>query len=311
MEVIRSLIQLRPHHQPCVATIGNFDGVHRGHQCVFEQLIEKAAAQGLPSVVISFEPQPQEFFARTQAPPRLTRLREKVLALRRFPIDRLLCLRFNQALASWSAADFIERVLVDGLGVRYLIVGDDFRFGCGRTGDYASLQAAGRQYGFEVANTPTFLLEGQRVSSTRVRAALNAGDMTEAVRLLGRPYTLCGRVAHGARLGRQLGFPTANIQLHRQSAPLLGVFAVQVRGLAAQPWPGVANLGMRPSVAGGEARPLLEVHLFDFNRDIYGKQLEIEFLSRLREERKFASFDALRQQIAADAAQARQVLGVS
>jgi len=311
MEVIRSLVQLRPHHQPCVATIGNFDGVHRGHQCVFEQLIEKAAAQGLPSVVISFEPQPHEFFARTLAPPRLTRLREKVLALRRFPIDRLLCLRFNQALASWSAAAFIERVLVNGLGVRYLIVGDDFRFGRGRTGDYASLQAAGRQYGFEVTNTPTFLLEGQRVSSTRVRAALNAGDMAEAARLLGRPYTLCGRVAHGARLGRQLGFPTANIQLHRQSAPLLGVFAVQVRGLAAQPWPGVANLGMRPTVAGGEARPLLEVHLFGFNRDIYGKQLEVEFLSRLREERKFASFDALRHQIAADAAQARQVLGVS
>lgn len=299
MEVIRSLSQLRARHQDCVATIGNFDGVHLGHQAVFAQLIEKSKKLQLPSVVISFEPQPQEFFVPNQAPARLTRLREKVLALRQFPLNRLLCLRFNRQLASWSPEAFISQVLVDGLSVKYLIVGDDFRFGAQRKGDFHTLENAGKQYGFKVVNTPTRILENERISSTRVRQALQNSDMTEATRLLGRPYSLCGRVAHGAKLGRQLGSPTANISLNRHAIPVKGVFAVRVLGIDNQAYFGVANVGKRPTV-GGEPKPLLEAHLFDFNQEIYGKYLEIELLHHLRNEQKFPNLDALKFQIFQD-----------
>ncbi|MEY3220716.1 MAG: bifunctional riboflavin kinase/FAD synthetase [Pseudomonadota bacterium] len=305
MEVIRSLSQLRAHHQECVATIGNFDGVHLGHQAVFEQLIDKSRDLNLPSVVISFEPQPQEFFMPDQAPARLTRLREKVLALRQFPLDRLLCLRFNQHLANWSPETFISQVLVEGLSVKYLIVGDDFRFGARRKGDFHTLENAGKQYGFQVVNTPTRSLENERISSTRVRKALQNGDMNEAARLLGRPYSLCGRVAHGAKLGRQLGFPTANISLNRHAIPVKGVFAVRMLGIDNRSYFGVANVGNRPTVAGGEPKPLLETHLFDFNQDIYGKYVEIELLHHLRSEQKFASLDALKYQITQDIEKAK------
>jgi len=304
MEVIRSLTQLRPHHQECVATIGNFDGVHLGHQAVFAQLIEKAQNLGLPAVIISFEPQPQEFFVPDQAPPRLTRLREKVQALQQFSVQRLLCLRFNAQLANLSAQSFIQQVLVDGLAVRYLIVGDDFRFGKARQGNFALLQEAGQQHGFEVANTPTFMLNGGRVSSTRVREALSRGNMEMAQRLLGRPYSLNGRVAHGRQLGRQLGFPTANIHLHRQSVPVSGVFAVSVSGIAEQALPGVANIGVRPTVDGASLRPLLEVHLFDFQKDIYGHYVDVALLKHIRPEQKFAGLDALKAQIQKDSEQA-------
>lgn len=308
MDVIRSLSQLRPHHQQCVATIGNFDGVHLGHQAVFAQLIEKAQSLNLPAVVISFEPQPQEFFVPDKAPPRLTRLREKIKALQQFPLQRLLCLRFNAQLANLSAQDFIQQVLVDGLAVRYLIVGDDFRFGKGRQGNFALLQAAGQQHGFAVSPTPTYMLNGGRVSSTRVREALSRGNMDMAQRLLGRPYSLSGRVAQGRQLGRQLGFPTANIHLHRNSVPVSGVYAVQVSGIAAHALSGIANIGVRPTVDGRGMRPLLEVHLFDFQQDIYGCYVDVALLKHLRPEQKFDGLAALKAQIEKDSVQARAFL---
>lgn len=307
MEVIRSLSQLRAHHQECVATIGNFDGVHLGHQAVFAQLIEKSQELQLPSTIITFEPQPQEFFMPDQAPARLTRLREKVLALRQFPLDRLLCLRFNRKLANWSPESFISQVLVEGLSVKYLIVGDDFRFGAQRKGDFYTLQKAGKQYGFEVAHTPTRILKNERVSSTRVRKSLQNNEMNEAAALLERPYSLCGRIAHGAKLGRQLGFPTANIQLYRKAIPVKGVFVVRVLGIDEKPYFGVANVGNRPTV-GGELKPLLEAHLFDFNQDIYGKYVEIELLHHLRGEQKFSGLEALKLQIAQDISNAKLFL---
>lgn len=304
MEVIRSLSQLRARHQCCVATIGNFDGVHLGHQAVFAQLIEKSKELQLPSTVITFEPQPQEFFTPHQAPARLTRLREKVLALRRFPLDRLLCLHFNRQLASWSPDTFISQVLVDGLSIKYLIVGDDFRFGAQRAGDFHTLERAGKHYGFEVVHTATKELEKERVSSTRVRKALQNNDLNEVARLLGRPYSLCGRVAHGAKVGRQLGFPTANIFLHRRVLPVKGVFAVRMLGINDRAYLGVANVGNRPTI-GGNLKPLLEVHLFDFNQNIYGKYVEIELLHHLRDEQKFPHLDALTTQISQDIEKAK------
>ncbi len=306
MQVIRGSHNLRPEHRGCVATIGNFDGVHLGHQAVLGQLAEKADALGLPLAVVTFEPQPQEYFRPDTAPPRLTRLREKVQALRRYAVDRLLVLRFDAAFAAQEPQAFIDGVLVDGLGVRHLVIGDDFRFGRQRAGDFDMLRRAGREHGFEVVNMHTFSLDAARVSSTRVRAALAAGDLNAAEKLLGRPYRMSGRVAHGDKLGRALGFPTANIHLHRQATPLRGVFAVELYGVHGEPLSGVANLGTRPTAGG--LRTLLEVHLFDFDRDIYGAQVQVEFLHKLRDERRFDSLDALKAQIALDAQQARDFL---
>ncbi|KPK37515.1 MAG: FMN adenylyltransferase [Gammaproteobacteria bacterium SG8_47] len=304
MEVIRGLHNFRPQHRGCVATIGNFDGVHLGHQAVIGQLAEEAAELHLPATLISFEPQPQEYFAPDKVPPRLTRFREKVVALRRFALERMVCLRFDATLAALEPDEFIQRVLVDGLGVRYLVVGDDFRFGKARQGDFASLQRAGEEHGFEVVNMHTFLVDGERVSSTRVRYALAQGDLVMAERLLGRPYRMSGRVAHGDKRGRTIGFPTANIHLHRRASPLQGVFAVEMFGLSGQPIPGVANIGNRPTVGG--TKTLLEVHLFDFDRDIYGCHVQVSFVHKLRSEMRFGSFDELRQQIQLDVQRARE-----
>lgn len=303
MELIRGLHNLRPHHHGCVATIGNFDGVHLGHQAVLGRLAEKAAELCLPTMVITFEPQPREFFAPAAAPPRLTRFREKVTALRRFSVERVLCIQFNQRFAQIPAAAFIERVLVKGLGVRYLVVGDDFRFGAGREGDFAMLVEAGRRHGFEVVNLHTFAVSGCRVSSTRIREALATGDLATAEQLLGRPYRMLGRIAHGDKRGRSIGFPTANIRMHRMVAPVDGVFAVEMFGLPGEPLAGVANVGKRPTVDG--TRSLLEVHLFDFSGDIYGRHVQVDFLHRIREERHFPSFEVLRRQIEQDAKAAR------
>ncbi len=308
MELIRGLCNLRPRHRGCVATIGNFDGVHLGHQAVLGQLAEKAAELSLPSVVITFEPYPQEFFAHgAVVPPRLTRFREKIQALRRYSVDRVLCLPFNRVLSETSAQDFIRRILVEGLGVRYLVVGDDFRFGHQRQGDFAMLKEAGARYGFQVVNRHTFSIDGARVSSTRIREALAHGDLNNAGKLLGRPYRMCGRVAHGDQRGRTIGFPTANIYLHRKASPVQGVFAVEVFGLDAEPLPGVANVGTRPTVDG--TRALLEVHLLDFAQDIYGCYVQVDFLHKLRDEQKFASLDDLKRQIEFDTAQARDFFG--
>ncbi|MGD8576059.1 MAG: bifunctional riboflavin kinase/FAD synthetase, partial [Thiohalophilus sp.] len=259
MELIRGLHNLRSRHHGCVATIGNFDGAHLGHQAVIGQLAEKADEMCLPAVVITFEPQPLEYFRPEAAPARLTRFREKLHALRRYAVDRVLCLPFNAKLAALEPQEFIHRVLIDGLGVKYLVVGDDFRFGRQRAGNIEHLREAGQQYGFQVVNMHTFEIDGERVSSTRVRRALEAGDMHAAERLLGRDYRMSGRVAHGNKLGRELGFPTANIHLHRKQTPLQGIFAVEVYGLDQEPLRAVASLGTRPTVDG--TRALLEVYI--------------------------------------------------
>ncbi len=305
MELIRGIHNLRPRHRGCVATIGNFDGVHLGHQAVLGQLAEKAEEFGLPAVVITFEPQPQEYFSHGEIPPRLTRFREKLRALRRFAVDRVLALQFNQSLAGLSADEFIQQVLLDGLDIRYLVVGDDFRFGKGRGGDFAMLQQAGVKHGFDVVNMHTFSLEDERVSSTRIREALQRGELAPAEQMLGRAYRMCGRVAHGNKLGRTIGFPTANIFLHRKKTPVDGVFAVEMFGIDGEPVAGVANVGTRPTVDESGTRSLLEVHLFDFDADIYGRYVHVDFLHRIREERRFDSFDALKAQILKDADEAR------
>lgn len=303
MEFIRGLHNLRPRHRGCVATIGNFDGVHLGHQAVIGQLADKAQQLRLPTLVMLFEPQPQEFFRRHSAPARLMRLREKLQALARYRVDRVLCVRFDEKFAALSPEDFIKRILVEGLGVRYLVVGDDFRFGAGRRGDFAMLRRAAERYGFEVAHRHTVTIDGVRVSSTRIRERLAAGDLAGAEKLLGRCYRMCGRVAHGDKLGRTLGIPTANIHLHRPASPLRGIFVVEVFGLKDEPWPGVASVGTRPTVGG--TRYLLEVHLLDFAGDLYGAHLSVDFLKKLRDERRFESLEALKERMLADIEEAR------
>ena len=290
-----------------VLTIGNFDGLHLGHQALLALLTEKARALGLPAVVLTFEPHPREYFSPTDAPARLASLREKLLLLGAAGVDRTHVCRFDARFAAQNAQSFIDDTLVHGLGVRHLFIGDDFRFGARRQGDFAMLQEAGRRLGFGVESMPTLSVDGERVSSSAVRSALAEADLARAARLLGRPYSIAGRVSHGDKLGRQLGFPTANIQMKHRLPPLTGVYAVGVEGLAATPIAGVANIGLRPTVtANGRAR--LEVHLFDWTRDCYGAHIRVHFLHKLRAERRFDSLDALRAQIAADAATARQWL---
>lgn len=306
MELIRGWHNLKPRHRGCVTTIGNFDGVHLGHQAVIGQLAEKAEELGLPIQAILFEPQPQEFFHPDAAVPRLTRLREKLQVLRRYSVDRVLCLRFDAEFAAMEPEEFIQRLIVDGLQVRYLVVGDDFRFGHRRRGDFNMLVAAGRQHGFQVVNMHTVAVDGARVSSTRIRAALAAGDLTMAEKLLGRPYRMCGRVAHGDKLGRTLGFPTANIYLHRKVTPIRGIFAVEVFGLKTEPLAGAANIGTRPTVGG--TRTLLEVHLLDFHEDIYGAYVHVNFLHKFRDEKRFDSLEELRRWIEKDVTDVRAFL---
>ncbi len=304
MELIRGIHNLRPAHRGCVATIGNFDGVHLGHQAVLRQLAEKAAELDRPSVVIIFEPSPQEFFGGAAAPSRLMRFREKMLALRRFSVDRVLCLRFNAGLAGMSAQEFIDRILVAGLAVRYLVVGDDFRFGKNREGNFQMLQRGGLAHGFQVVNMQTFQADGQRVSSTRIRDALQRGDLGTAEKLLGRPYHICGRVRRGDTRGRTLGYPTANLALDWPLPPIKGIFAVEVFGLEEETLTGVASIGNRPTVNGADYR--LEVYLFDFERDIYGRYLQVNLLYKIRDEARFNSLEELKRQIALDVEAARE-----
>jgi riboflavin kinase/FMN adenylyltransferase len=240
----------------------------------------------------------------TASLPRLTRFREKLRVLSRFAVDQVLILRFNRQLASMDAEAFIDQILVRDLAVQYLVVGDDFRFGHNRKGDYNMLQQAGERHGFQVVHMHTFTIDGERVSSTRIRQALQAGDLQLAEKLLGRPYRMCGRVAHGDKRGRTIGFPTANVFLHRRSTPIQGVFAVEMFGVEGEPVQGVANVGTRPTVDGSKS--LLEVHLFDFDQDIYGKYVNIDFIAKLRNEQKFESFEALQQQIMSDVSNARE-----
>ncbi|MBD3669771.1 MAG: bifunctional riboflavin kinase/FAD synthetase, partial [Gammaproteobacteria bacterium] len=235
MKLIRGLHNLKPEHHGCVVTIGNFDGVHLGHQEVLAQVCDKAAELCLPSVLMTFEPYPSEYFQRDAIPPRLTRFREKMEVLRRYAIDRVLNLCFDDRLSALDAHEFVQQVLVDRLGARYVVIGDDFRFGKGRQGDFEMLRTLGQEHGFEVARMHTFEILGDRVSSTRIRQALQAGELEFAEQLLGRPYRMSGRVAHGDKRGRTIGFPTANIHLHRKASPVTGVFAVEMYGLPGEP----------------------------------------------------------------------------
>jgi riboflavin kinase/FMN adenylyltransferase len=308
MELVRGLHNLRPRHRGCAVTIGNFDGVHLGHQSVLGQLAERATELQVPVTVVTFEPQPMEYFSPETAPPRLTRFREKIEALRRFGVDRVVNLRFDRRLAEMAPEAFVRQILLDGLGVKYLVVGDDFRFGRDRAGTFSMLQQAGDEHGFPVVNMHTFGIEGSRVSSTRIREALASGDLATAEALLGRQYRMSGRVAHGDKRGRQIGFPTANIHLHRTAAPVSGVFAVEMFGLPHEPVPGIANVGTRPTVDG--TRPLLEVNLFNFSGNIYGCHVQVEFLHKIRDEQRFESFDALKAQIERDVVVARGYFGL-
>ncbi|MCC5885414.1 MAG: bifunctional riboflavin kinase/FAD synthetase [Gammaproteobacteria bacterium] len=303
MEIIRGMHNLRDRHRGCVATIGNFDGVHRGHKALLAELKAKGRALGVPTTLITFEPQPREYFRGREVPARLTRLREKLHLLEQAGVDRVLCLPFNEKLAAMSAAAIIDDLLVGALGVRDLMVGDDFRFGHNREGDFALLKAAGARHGFAVDQLDTLALAEQRVSSTRVREALSAGDLELAEELLGHRYFIAGRVVYGRQLGRQLGIPTANVPLKRYRAALEGVFAVEVSGLGPVRQ-GVANIGIRPTVDGRE--PLLEVHLFDFSGDIYGRLITTTFRHKIREEWKFESIDALKTRIDVDIGLSRE-----
>lgn len=303
-EFIRGLHNLRPEHRGCVATIGSFDGVHLGHQAILSQLLITARAQGLPAVAIVFEPQPHEFFARKNAPARLMRLREKVQALWAAGVDRVLCLHFNKALRELSAEQFINRVLVQGVDVKHLVVGDDFRFGCDRRGNFALLEQQGAALGFVVSDTQTLEIDGARVSSTRIRQLLEVGDFSQAAQLLGKPYSIHGRVVYGKQLGRQLGVPTANIDLRRYRSPLHGVFAVTAHFADGSVCQGVSNVGVRPTVD-GDKKPILEVHLFEFSRTIYGAVIDVIFQHKLRDEQKFNSIDELKAQLHIDIAAAK------
>jgi riboflavin kinase/FMN adenylyltransferase len=308
MELIRGIHNLRERHRGCVATIGNYDGVHRGHQHMIAAVRAKATELGVPAVVITFEPTPREFFEGPAAPSRLTRLREKLEALALYGVDRVVVLRFDRRMQGMSADEFVDRLLVRGLGVRHMVVGHDFHFARRREGNIETLRAAGVAHGFTVEEIGQFLLQGERVSSSLVREALNRGDLDRATRLLGRPYRMAGRVRLGKKLGRTLGFPTANLALQRKVVPLWGIFAVRVSGAGLVDHPAVSSLGTRPTVNGTD--PLLEVHLFDFDGSLYGQYLDVDFVARLRDERKFESLDALVEQMHRDAAAARAVLGI-
>lgn len=286
-----------------VATIGSFDGVHLGHQQILQQLKAVAEQEKLPSVVMVFEPQPNEFFSQETVPARLMRLREKVMALFAQGIDKVLCLQFNQHLRNLSADAFIEQVLIQGVGVKHLIVGDDFRFGCDRRGDYSLLCQAGARQGFVVENTQTYVQLGERVSSTRIRELLENDRLSEAATLLGHPFSVTGRVIYGNRIGHQLGVPTANVALGRYRSPVKGVYAVEA-SCNGNCYSGVANVGVRPTVEGGD-KPILEVHLFEFSGSLYGQFLQTTFCKKLREEKRFSSLDELKQQIYQDVEQGK------
>lgn len=287
---------LQPARSRCAVTIGNFDGVHRGHRALIERVVAKARELSVTSCILTFEPHPREFFAPGKAPARLTRLREKLELIAAAGVERVHVIRFDAQFAALSAARFIDEVLLKGLGAARLLVGRDFRFGAQRRGDFAALEG----HGFALEAMDDVAIEGERVSSSAVRAALETGDFARAERLLGRAYTLGGHVVHGAKLGHDLGFPTANIQL-RQRPPLSGIYAVQVDDLG----PAVASVGYRPTV-NPVPSPLLEVHLLERAADLYGRRLRVRFLKKLRDEAKFEGLAALRAAIAQDVAQARQ-----
>ncbi|MDX1733387.1 MAG: bifunctional riboflavin kinase/FAD synthetase [Halioglobus sp.] len=299
MELIRGLHNLRPRHHGCVATIGAFDGVHRGHQAVISHLLDKARELDLPSAIIVFEPLPREYFAPVEAPARLMSFAEKYRAIEALGVDRVLRIRFNESFRQMSAQRFVDDIFVAALGVKYVVLGDDFRFGADRQGDVEFIRRQGERYGYSAGPTPTVKIDGERVSSTRIRHALESGDFADAEALLGRPYSISGRVIYGRQLGRDMGTPTANLELRRLRAPLTGVFAVTVDGPGLEAAQGVANVGVRPTVD-DSIKANLEVHLLDREVDLYGKRIDVTFHRKLREEMKFESVEQLRANIAKD-----------
>ena len=289
---------------PTALTIGNFDGVHLGHQAMLAELRRAAGRLALPACVLTFEPHPREFFAPDKAPTRLTSLREKLEWLASYGVDRVHVCRFDYGFAQTPAEEFIERIIGRGLAARWVLVGDDFRFGARRAGNLVMLKQAAARLGFEVAALPSFTLDGERVSSTALREALDAGELERAERLLGRGYSISGRVVAGDGLGRKLGYPTANILMKHNRPPLMGIFAVRLHGAGAEALPAVASLGVRPTVKQRGA-PVLEVHVLDFAGDLYRRHVRVEFLKKLREEEKYADLATLTRQIAADVENAR------
>ncbi len=292
---------------PLALTIGNFDGVHRGHQVMLARLSAKARALGLRMGVLTFEPHPREVFTPQSAPTRLTSVREKFELLAAHGVEQVHVARFTTAFAALSPAQFIDKVLVRGLHTRALLVGDDFRFGARRAGDFALLRDAAAQHGFELEAMPTVEHAGERVSSSAVREALIRGDLARARELLGRPYSISGRVVHGEKLGRKLGFATANVRMRHNRPPLLGIYAVRTHGIGDHALDGVASLGIRPTVS-DSGRAVLEVHLFDFSGSLYGRHLRVEFLHKIRDEEKYSDLETLRLQIARDCDSAKQYL---
>lgn len=307
MKVFRGLPNDRAR-APCALTIGNFDGVHRGHQALLTHVTASARRLGLEAAVMTFEPHPREYFAQrsgdlSKAPARIANLRDKLESLENAGVDRVIVEHFNEHFASMSPDEFTQRVLVDGLHVKWLMVGDDFCYGARRAGNVALLAEAGKHYGFDVHSLPAVLHDATRISSSAVRAALAAGDFDATRALLGHPYSMSGHVIHGQKLGRTLGFPTLNLRVVHRPA-LAGIFVVQVHGLADRPLPAVASLGVRPTVEDA-GRMLLEVHIFDWNQPCYGKLVRVEFLTKLRDEEKYVDLPTLTAAIERDAQQAR------
>jgi len=305
MRYIRGLKSIKKSDKGCVASIGNFDGLHLGHRKIISHLKKQSEALNLPLTIISFEPLPSEFFM-PKPPARIYPQRDKVRLLQSLGVDRYLCLKFDAAFASQSPEDFVKHVLFKSLDVKYFAVGDDFKFGHQRKGDFQLLKTMGDANEMQVVDTPTCDINGERISSTRIRKYLEAGDIHGANELLGDMYQLSGRVRHGDKRGRTIGFPTLNMKIPEHLAPARGVYAVRVRGLSDEPLNGVANLGARPTVGGLENR--LETHLFDFEGDVYGKYICVELVAFLRPEKKFDDFAKLKAQILRDVEQARRVL---
>jgi riboflavin kinase / FMN adenylyltransferase len=304
MELIRGIHNLKAQPEGCVLSIGNFDGIHLGHHAVLSRLLAEAKRLQVPATVMTFEPQPAELFAGKNAPARLSRLRDKFVQLEKLNLDRLLCISFTHEFANLSANDFIEQLLIQKLNVKFLVIGDDFHFGYRRLGDFALLQEAGKKHGFEVVDTRSLSQDACRVSSTRIRSALAKGQLEQAEQMLGRKYSITGRVGHGKKLGRTIGVPTANLFLKRRVSPVSGVFVVSVLGIDGKAYAGIANIGCRPTVNG--ERQQLEVHIFDFAGDLYGHQLEVLLEKKLRDEVRFDSFAELKIQIDKDIQQARE-----
>jgi riboflavin kinase/FMN adenylyltransferase len=292
---------------PVALTIGNFDGIHRGHQAMLERLVHEARRRTLVSCVLTFEPHPREFFAPQSAPTRLTSLREKLELLAARGIERVHVERFTQSFAALAPEAFVERVLANRLKARWLLIGEDFRFGAKRAGNIVLLKSLSARHGYEVDIMPAVTRTGVRVSSSAVRAALASGDLAAAEGLLGRPYAISGRVVHGRKLGRTLGYATANVQLKHNRPPLTGIYAVKVHGIDAAPRPGVASLGVRPTIT-ASGRAVLEVHLFDFSDDLYAAHVRVEFLHKIRDEEKYSDLETLKAQIARDCEAAKTFL---